>query len=90
MDTRKPIERMNSYLRGIRPLVDFQDFDRTVRLTLNWFDSHRIREPKVFVELEGKEYAAFKTFIDTEIGYEGPYLTKDFVVSMMKFAAETR
>lgn len=81
---------MNSYLRGIRPLVDFQDFDRTVRLTLNWFDSHRIREPKVFLELEGKEFQAFKLFIDTEIGYEGRYLTKDFVASMMKFASSTR
>jgi hypothetical protein len=90
MEYRKPIERMNAYLRSIRPLVDFQDFDRTVRLTLNWFDSHKIREPAVFLEQEGKEYGAFKTFIDTELGYEVPYLTKDFVKSMMNFARETR
>ena len=83
-------EEMASYLRNIRPPNDYVTFDRTVRLVLFWFDTHKIREPQVFLELEGKEYQAFVTFVTSELGETPKLLTKDFVASMLKFSRSTR
>ena len=83
-------EDMASYLRSIRPPNDYVTFDRTIRLVLLWFDTHRIREPRVFFELEGKEYEAFANYLAFELGERPTLLTKDFVASMFKFAAGTR
>lgn len=82
-------EEMASYLRNIRPPNDYLLFDRTVRLVLLWFDTHKIREPKVFFEMEGKEYQAFVTFLTTQLGEAPTLLTKDFVKSMFQFARAT-
>ena len=80
----------HSYLRNLRPPNDYMLFDRTVRLVLLWFDTHKIREPRVFFELEGKEYQAFVNYLTSELGEAPTLLTKDFVSSMFKFSRETR
>jgi hypothetical protein len=80
----------HSYLRNIRPPNDYLLFDRTVRLVLLWFDTHKIREPRVFFELEGKEYQAFVNYLTEILGEAPTLLTKDFVSSMSKFARDTR
>lgn len=87
MDSSKSFE---SYLRNIRPPNDYVDFDRTIRLVLLWFDTHKIREPRVFFQLEGKEYQAFTTFLKDHLGEVPTLLTKDFVESMFKFSRDTR
>jgi hypothetical protein len=89
MDTRKPIERMNSYLRSLRPR-EFLEYDRLVRLMLRWFDTHRIKEPKVFFEKEGNEYAAFVGYLTSELGYTPVFPSPDFVSSLFTFSRETR
>ncbi len=83
-------QEMASYLRNLRPPNDYLLFDRTVRLVLLWFDTHKIREPRVFFELEGKEYQAFVTYLSTTLGESPTLLTKDFVSSMFKFSRDTR
>ena len=88
MESRKPIERMNSYLRTIRPR-EFIEFDRLVRLLLLWFDTHRVREPTVFLAQEGNEYDALVRSLTESLGYI-PDLQPDFLESMMRFAKETR
>lgn len=88
MDVRKPIQRMNSYLRNNRPR-DYQTFDRMVRLTLKWFDTHRIKDQQVFFEKEGKEYEAFMAYLTAELGV-APTFPPDFLTSMFTFARETR
>ncbi len=80
----------HSYLRSIRPPNDYVLFDRTIRLVLLWFDTHKIREPRVFFELEGKEYQAFVTYLSTTLGETPTLLTKDFVSSMYGYARSTR
>ena len=86
---RSNFEEMASYLRNIRPPNDYVNFDRLVRLVLFWYDTHRIKEPQVFLEQEGKEYQSFIVYLTSELGAP-PVLTKDFVASMLKFARATR
>lgn len=87
MDSRKPIERMNSFLRANRP-VDYLEYDRMVRLMLNWIDSHRIRQMDVFLEREGKDYQAFMAFLESELGHT-PTFSDEFLAKLVKFARET-
>jgi hypothetical protein len=89
MDRSKSFAEMATYLRSIRPSNDYVQFDRIVRLVLFWYDTHRIKEPQVFLEQEGKEYQAFMAYLTSELGHQ-PVLTKDFVGSMLKFSRETR
>lgn len=89
MERSKSFEEMASYLRNIRPPNDYVQFDRLVRLVLFWYDTHRIKEPQVFLEQEGKEYQAFVAYLTSELGYP-PTLTKDFVSSMLNFSRSTR
>jgi len=88
MDSRKPIERMNSYLRGIRPR-EYIEFDRLVRLLLVWFDTHRVKEVDVFLAQEGKEYDALVRSLTDQLGYE-PTIDPDLLQSLMRFAKETQ
>jgi hypothetical protein len=83
-------DEMASYLRNIRPPNDYMSFDRMVRAILFWFDTHRIKEPQVFFEQEGKEWQAFLAYLTSELGELPPLLTKDFVKSMSGFASATR
>ncbi len=80
---------MATYLRSIRPPNDYVNFDRLVRLVLFWYDTHRIKEPQVFLEMEGKEYKVFVDYLSIELGAP-PVLTKDFVESMLNFSRSTR
>lgn len=89
MERSKSFDEMATYLRSIRPPNDYVEFDRLVRLVLFWYDTHRIKEPQVFLEQEGKEYQAFVAYLTLELGYP-PTLTKDFVSSMLKFSRSTR
>ena len=83
-------DEMASYLRKIRPSNDYMTFDRMVRAILFWFDRHRIKEPQVFFEQEGKEWLSFLGYLKLELDELPPILTKDFIKSMYKFSLETR
>jgi hypothetical protein len=83
-------DEMASYLRNIRPPNDYMSFDRMVRAILFWFDTHRIKEPQVFFEQQGKEYDAFMNYLSENLGETPPVLTKDFVKSMSVFSSSTR
>jgi hypothetical protein len=37
---------------------------------LNWMDDHKIKELKVFLAQEGKEYAALIDFLETTLAVE--------------------
>ena len=54
------------YTRQNRPLTyaDKLVYDRMVRLLLNWLDAHKIKELKVFLAQEGKEYGALIDFLE--------------------------
>jgi hypothetical protein len=88
MDRRKSFEEMAKYLRSIRPR-EYLQFDRLVSLTLTWFDTHKVREPAVFFENEGKEYAAYIAYLTAALG-ETPQISPEFSKSMMGFARATR
>jgi hypothetical protein len=88
MEARKSFEDMAVYLRGIRP-PDHLAFDRMVRTVLFWLDTHRIKEPAVFLEQEGKEYQAFTLYLESVLGAV-PLITPEFLKSMVGFAASTR
>ena len=90
MDKPNNFDTMASYLRNIRPSNDYMSFDRMVRAILFWFDTHRIKEPQVFFEHEGKEWMAFLAYLTSDLGELPPLLTKDFVKSMYKFSTGTR
>ncbi len=44
---------------------------------LYWMDTRKIREPKVFLEQEGKEYAALIQFLEDTLGQENIRLEAD-------------
>lgn len=60
------MQALEVYTRQNRPLSysDKLVYDRMVRLLLNWLDIHKIKELKVFMAQEGKEYAALIEFLE--------------------------
>ena len=60
------MEALEAYTRRNRPLsfADTLVYERMVRLLLNWLDIHKIKELKVFMAQEGKEYAALIEFLE--------------------------
>jgi hypothetical protein len=88
MERRKSFEEMAAYIRSIRPSQNFLEFDRMIRTVLFWLDTHKIRELKVFLAQEGKEYSAFTDYVSSTLG-EPPNLTPDFIKSMVRFAGLT-
>ena len=61
-----PTSRLESYTRQNQP-DNFSDrlvYYRMVERMLFWMDTRKIREPKVFLEQEGKEYAALIQFLE--------------------------
>jgi len=60
------MEALEAYTRQNRPesYADKLIYDRMVRLTLNWMDNHKIKELKVFLAQEGKEYDAMIDFLE--------------------------
>jgi hypothetical protein len=66
------MEALEAYTRQNRPLsyADKLVYERMVRLLLNWIDIHKIKELKVFLAQEGKEYAALIEFLEETLGVE--------------------
>lgn len=67
--TQTPLQELEVYTRQNRPLTytDKLVYDRMVRLLLNWLDDHKIKELKVFLAQEGKEYGALIDFLETTL-----------------------
>ena len=64
------MQDLEEYIRINRPGSDKLEYDRMVRLLLNWIDNRKIREPRVFLEQEGKEYQAMIDWMETTMGRE--------------------
>ena len=64
-----PLQELEVYTRQHRPVTyaDKLVYDRMVRLLLNWLDDHKIKELKVFLAQEGKEYGALIDFLETTL-----------------------
>lgn len=63
------MEKLASYIRANRPEDDTKlEYDRMIRLALNWLDTHRIKEKSVFQAQEGKEYTNMLNFLEERLG----------------------
>jgi len=58
------MDALAKYVRQNRPATDPLEYDRHIRLLLNWLDTHKIRERAVFEAQEGKEYGAMLQFVE--------------------------
>ena len=67
--TQTPLQELEVYTRQNRPVTyaDKLVYDRMVRLLLNWLDNHKVKELKVFLAQEGKEYGALIDFLETTL-----------------------
>jgi hypothetical protein len=62
------MENLASYVRAHRPDDAKLEYERMIRLTLNWLDTHKIKEKSVFLNQEGKEYNAMLNFLEDRLG----------------------
>lgn len=62
------MEKLGSYIRAHRPPDTKLEYDRMIRLSLNWLDTHKIKEKNVFEAQEGKEYNAMINFLVDRLG----------------------
>ena len=79
MQTQTPMLLLESYTRQKQP-DNFGErlvYYRMVERMLYWMDTRRIREPKVFLEQEGKEYAALIQFLEDTLSQENIRLEAD-------------
>ena len=79
MQTTSPMLLLESYTRQNQP-DNFGErlvYYRMVERMLYWMDTRRIREPKVFPEQEGKEYAALIQFLEDTLNQENIRLEAD-------------
>jgi len=79
MQSPTPTTRLESYTRQNQP-DNFGErlvYYRMVERMLYWMDTRKIREPKVFLEQEGKEYAALIQFLEDTLGQENIRLESD-------------
>jgi hypothetical protein len=79
MQSPTPTTRLESYTRQNQP-DNFGErlvYYRMVERMLFWMDTRKIREPKVFLEQEGKEYAALIQFLEDTLGQENIRLEAD-------------
>jgi hypothetical protein len=79
MQKETPTTRLESYTRQNHP-DNFGErlvYYRMVERMLFWMDTRKIREPKVFLEQEGKEYAALIQFLEDTLGQENIRLEAD-------------
>jgi hypothetical protein len=58
------MDALAKFVRQNRPATDPLEYDRQIRLLLNWLDTHKIRERAVFEAQEGREYAAMLQFVE--------------------------
>ena len=70
------MENLASYVRAHRPDDDKLAYERMIRLTLNWLDTHKIKEKNVFLNQEGKEYNAMLNFLEDRLGLR-PVIEKE-------------
>ena len=79
MQSPTPTSRLESYTRQNQPdnFADRLVYYRMVERMLFWMDTRKIREPKVFLEQEGKEYAALIQFLEDTLGQENIRLEAD-------------
>lgn len=64
------MDELASYIRANRPDDNRKlEYDRMIRLSLNWLDTHKIKEKNVFQEQEGKEYNAMLNSLEERLGY---------------------
>jgi hypothetical protein len=63
------MEELYSYIRKNRVPEQKLEYDRMIRLALNWIDRRKIKELKVFLAQEGKEYQAFMLFLEEKLGH---------------------
>ena len=79
MQSPRPTSRLESYTRQNQPdnFADRLVYYRMVERMLYWMDTRKIREPKVFLEQEGKEYAALIQFLEDTLGQENIRLESD-------------
>jgi hypothetical protein len=79
MQSPTPTSRLESYTRQNQP-DNFGErlvYYRMVERMLFWMDTRKIREPKVFLEQEGKEYASLIQFLEDTLGQENIRLESD-------------
>ena len=79
MQSPTPTSRLESYTRQNQP-DNFGErlvYYRMVERMLFWMDTRKIREPKVFLEQEGKEYAALIQFLEDTLGQENIRIESD-------------
>lgn len=62
------MDALASYIRNNRPENSKLEYDRMIRLSLNWLDTHKVKEKSVFMEQEGKEYKTFLSFLEERLG----------------------
>lgn len=86
MDRRKSFEEMASYLRSVRPTIEYLEFDRVVRLLLAWFDAHPRVKPADQDRLPERLYE----YLEGVLGHppEG-YVTPDFILTLQRYARAT-
>ena len=79
MQSPTPTSRLESYTRQNQPdnFADRLVYYRMVERMLFWMDTRKIREPKVFLEQEGKEYTALIQFLEDTLGQENIRLESD-------------
>ena len=79
MQTQTPMLLLESYTRQNQP-DNFGErlvYYRMVERMLYWMDTHKIREPRVFLEQEGREYGALIQFLEDTLGQENLRLETD-------------
>jgi hypothetical protein len=76
------MEKLGSYIRTHRPPDAKLEYDRMVRLSLNWLDTHKIKEKNVFQEQEGKEYNAMLNSLEERLGYR-PEITPELFILLL-------
>jgi hypothetical protein len=73
------MEKLASYVRQNEPLGGEPKlvYNRMVRLMLDWMDSHRPRDLKVFLAQEGKEYPLLLRHLEDKLGLSEVILDRD-------------
>lgn len=73
------MSHLESYTRQNQPdsFGERLVYYRMVERILYWMDTRKIREPRVFLEQEGKEYAALIQYLEDTLGQETIRLEAD-------------
>lgn len=79
MEPQTPIAQLESYTRQNQPdgFSDQLVYYRLVERMLYWMDTRKIRELQVFLEQEGKEYAALIQYLEDTLDQENIRIDTD-------------